>query len=143
MKTAGPYLYFNGNTEEAFNFYSTVFNAEVTDTLRYGEIDDNPMGIDERDYDKIAHISLPIGKNILMGTDIVESMNEKLIIGNNFYITLSTDSAEETETIFNSLSDGGTVQVPLKKEFWAEKFGMCVDKFGVQWMINYEGEAAS
>jgi PhnB protein len=143
MKTADPYLYFNGNTEEAFNFYSTIFNTQVTDTLRYGDIDGNPMEVDEQDFDKIAHISLPLGKNILMGTDVIESMNEKLTIGNNFYITLSTDSSEEAETVFSSLSDGGSVQVPLKKEFWAEKFGICTDRFGIQWMVNYEGDAAS
>lgn len=143
MKTAGPYLYFKGNTEEAFNFYSTVFNANATDTLRYGDIDGNPMKVDEQDLGKIAHISLPLGKNILMGTDIVDSMDETLTIGNNFYITLSTDSAEEADEVFNRLSEVGSVQVPLKKEFWAEKFGICTDKFGIQWMINYEGEVQS
>lgn len=140
MKTADPYLYFKGNTEEAFKFYSTVFNTNVTDTLRYSDIDGNPMKVDEQDLDKIAHIGLPLGKNILMGTDIVDSMEETLTIGNNFYITLSTESAEEAEDLFNKLSKGGTVQIPLKKEFWAEKFGMCTDKFGIQWMINYEGD---
>jgi len=143
MKKADPYLYFNGNTEEAFNFYKSVLNVEITEILRFGDIEGNPMGVPDEDLHKIAHIALPLGDNMLLGTDQVKSMGPPLTTGNNFYITLTAESAEEAENVFNGLADGGKVLVPLKEEFWAEKFGMCVDKFGVRWMINYEGEAAS
>jgi PhnB protein len=143
MKKADPYLYFNGNTEEAFNFYKSVLNVEITEILRFGDIEGNPMGVPEEDLSKIAHIALPLGDTMLLGTDQVNSMGPPLTIGNNFYITLAPDSAEEAENVFNGLSAAGKVLVPLKEEFWAEKYGMCVDKFGVQWMINYEGNAGS
>jgi len=143
MKTAHPYLYFNGNTEEAFQFYQSVFDVEPMDLLRFGDIEGNPMNVSDTDRDKIAHIGLQIGNVILMGTDVIDSMGQSLTIGNNFYITLEPESAEEAETVFHRLSDGGTIQIPLKKEFWAEKYGMCTDKFGVQWMVSYEGEMGS
>jgi len=141
MKTAEPYLYFNGNAEEAFHFYKSVFEVELTEILRFGDLEDNPMGISDKDREKIAHIAIPLGNSILMGTDQVESMGQSLTIGNNFYITLIPETAEEADRVFNKLSDGGKVLMPLKKEFWAEKYGMCTDKFGIQWMISYEGEA--
>ena len=77
---------------------------------------------------------------MLMGTDVVDTMPKKLSIGNNFYITLTPDSAEEAETLFNILSEGGTIEMPLQNTEWAEKHGSCVDKFGVQWMIDYAGD---
>ena len=143
MKRAEPYLYFNGNAEEAFNFYKTILNTEITETLRFGEIEGNPMGISETDPNKIAHISISLGDTTLMGTDHVASMGPPLNIGNNFYITLIPENGEEAVKVFEGLSEGGKVEIPLKKEFWAEKYGMCIDKFGIQWMINYEGNAAS
>lgn len=141
MKTASPYLYFNGNTEEVFNFYEKVFGVEISFKLRFGDMDDNSMDIDEKDQNMIAHISLPLGDTILMGSDQLESFGPPLSIGNNFSITLTPDSADEAEEVFNGLSEGGQVVIPLKREFWAEKYGICFDKFGVQWMINYEGDA--
>ncbi|MEX2641169.1 MAG: VOC family protein [Balneolales bacterium] len=141
MKTANPYLYFNGNTEEAFNFYKTVFGVELTQILRFGDIEGNPMNVSDSDRHKIAHIGMPLGNVFLMGTDVIDSMDESLTVGTNFYITLEPESAEEAETVFHGLSEGGTIHIPLKKEFWAEKYGMCTDKFGVQWMVSYTGEA--
>jgi PhnB protein len=143
MKSVSPYLYFNGNTEEAFNFYKSVLNVEITEILHFGDIEGNPMGIPDEDLEKIAHIALLLGDTMLLGTDQVKSMGPPLTIGNNFYLTLAPESAEEAKRVFNGFSEGGKVLVPLKEEFWAEKFGMCVDKFGVRWMINYEGEATS
>ena len=143
MKTAHPYLYFNGNTEEVFQFYQSVFDVELMDLLRFGDIEGNPMNVSDSDSDKIAHIALPLGNVNLMGTDVIDSMEQPLAIGNNFYITLEPESAEEAEAVFHRLSAEGTVQIPLKKEFWAEKNGMCTDKYGVQWMVSYEGEMGS
>jgi PhnB protein len=143
MKTSEPYLYFNGNAEEAFNFYKNILDVEIIQILRFGDIEGNPMEIAGKDLNKIAHISLPLGNTTLMGTDHVESMGPPLTIGNNFYITLIPETADEAESVFKGLSDGGSIQVPLKREFWAEKYGMFTDKFGVQWMVNYEGDAGS
>ena len=115
MKTAHPYLYFNGNTEEAFLFYQSVFDTKLIELLRFGDIEENPMNVSDSDRDKIAHIALPLGNVILMGTVVIDSMDQSLTIGNNFYITLEPESAEEAEAVFHSLSEGGTVQIPLKK----------------------------
>lgn len=139
MKTAYPYLNFNGITEEVFNFYEKVFGVESSFKLRYGDMNDESMPIDEKDQNKIAHVTLPLGDTNLMGSDVLEAFGPAVSMGNNFSITLAPDSADEAEKVFKGLSEGGKVLMPLQKEFWAEKYGMCVDKFGVQWMINYEG----
>lgn len=139
MKTAYPYLKFNGNTEEVFNFYEKVFGVESSFKLRYGDMNDDSMPIDVKDQNKIAHVTLPLGDTNLMGSDVLEAFGPAVSMGNNFSITLAPDSADEAEKVFKGLSEGGKVLMPLQKEFWAEKYGMCVDKFGVQWMINYEG----
>lgn len=89
------------------------------------------------DQDKIMHIALPIGKgNIIMGTDALESAGQSLTQGNNFHLAVSTDSDEETRNIFKALSAGGQITVALEKMFWGAYFGMCTDKFGVQWMVS-------
>ena len=102
---------------------------------------DNPecaqMG--ESDKDRIMHIALPIGNgNVLMGTDALESMGQKLTFGNNFYICLSPESKEEAERLFNGLSAGGKIEMPLQDMFWGAYYGSFADKFGVQWMVNYD-----
>jgi PhnB protein len=139
MKAVNPYLNFDGNTEEAFRFYQTVFGGELQ-IVRFKDFDGNPMGVPDESLDKIAHIALPLSQNsMLMGTDTLESFGQELTMGNNFHITLEPESAEEAEKLFNALSDGGKVGMPLAKTEWAEKYGMCTDKFGVQWMVNYTG----
>ena len=140
MKAANPYLNFEGNTEEAFNFYKSVFGGEFAALIRFGDFPDNTMGVADADISKIAHVALPLGSdNMLMGTDVVDTMPTKLYIGNNFYITLTPESAEEADALFDALSEGGTIEMPLQKTEWAEKHGSCADKFGVQWMIDYAG----
>lgn len=141
MKSVNPYLNFAGNTEEAFRFYQTVFGGELQ-TVRFKDFPDNSMGVPEADLDKIAHIALPLRNgSMLMGTDTLESFGQELTAGNNFSITLEAESAEEAETLFNALADGGEVGMPLAKTEWAEQYGMCTDKFGIQWMVNYTGDA--
>jgi PhnB protein len=137
MTAVNPYLNFAGNTEEAFNFYKSVFGGDFAMVMRFGEM----PGCDEAqvadgDRDKIMHIALPIGKgNVLMATDSLESMGQKLNQGNNFYISLSPETREEADRLFNGLSDGGSVQMPMADAFWGDYFGCFSDKFGVQWMI--------
>lgn len=139
MKAVNPYLNFDGNTEEAFNFYQSVFGGELQVT-RFKDMADT-MGANGEDLKKIANIALPLNENtVLMGTDVLESMGQELRIGNNFAVTLEAESAEEAEELFDKLSEGGKVQMPLMQTEWAEKYGDFIDKFGIHWMINYAGD---
>lgn len=139
MATMNIYLHSEGKTEEAFNFYKSVFGGEFHAFLRYREMcDDSGFGpVSEDEKEKIMHVALPIGKeNVLMGADTLKSMCNGINTGNNFAISISTQSREETERIFNGLSTGGKVTMPLAKTFWSEYFGVCSDKFGILWMVN-------
>ena len=143
MATINPYLNFQGNTEDAFNFYKSVFGGEFLTIQRFKDTPESDR-VSENEKNKIMHIALPIGKgNILMGTDALESMGHKLTAGNNFHISISTESDEETNKLFNSLSAGGKVSVPLAKMFWGAYFGMFTDKFGVSWMVNYDSNQSN
>jgi PhnB protein len=140
MKAVNPYLNFPGNTEEAFNFYRSVFGGEFLGVLRYRDFGDNAMGVPEKELDRIAHIALPLGEgNMLMGTDALES--QPLTMGTNFYLHLETDSPEDTSRIFDALSRDGKVEMPVAKTEWAEQYGICTDRFGVQWMVSFTGNA--
>jgi PhnB protein len=136
MAMINPYLNFMGNTEEAFNFYQSVLGGE----LFIQRFKDTPHGenMSAEDKEKIMHVSLPIGANTLMGTDCLESMGQTLTFGNNFSLTICPDSIADTHRVFTALGEGGKVQMPLENQFWGALFGMLVDKFGVQWMINYQ-----
>jgi PhnB protein len=130
-----PYLNFNGNAEEAFNFYKSVFGGEFAVVMRFG---DSPQCPDMAEGDKnlIMHIALPIGDGgILMASDAVESLGQKLTVGNNFYISLSPSSKDDADRIFAGLSDGGKVEMQLQDMPWGY-WGCLADKFGVQWMVN-------
>jgi PhnB protein len=138
MVTINPYLNFPGNTEEAFNFYKSVFGGDFLMLMRFKdspEADKTPQNL----KDKIMHVSLPIGKgNMLMATDALEEMGQKLTIGNNFYLSISTQSKEEADKVYNMLSAGGKIEVPISDSSWGSYFGMFSDKFGVKWMISYD-----
>src|SRR6266498_850848 len=137
MKAINPYLNFPGNTEEAFNFYKSVFGGEFSNLQRFKDTPEAP-NVSASDGEKIMHVSLPIGKeNTLMATDALESMGEKLTVGNNFYLTIETESQEEANKLFNALSEGGKINMSMAKTFWGAYFGMLKDKFGINWMINY------
>lgn len=136
MKSVNPYLNFNGNTEEVFTFYQTVFGGQLQ-IDRYKDLNDN-MGATGDDLNKIANVMLPIGGGtMLFGSDVLGSSRENHAAGNNFYIQLETESEEETERLFNGLSADGSIQMPLENTGWAKKFGMLTDKFGTQWMIYH------
>lgn len=140
MKAVNPYLNFAGNTEESFEFYQTVFGGDLH-VVRYRDFPENPMGVPEEDLDKVAHAGLSLTDgSMLMGTDTLESLGHELTPGNNFSITLETESVEEAEELFDALSDGGEVTMPLAETEWAEEFGMCTDRYGIQWQFNYTGE---
>ena len=130
MKSINPYLDFNGTTEEAFNFYKSIFGGEFTAVQRWKDMPGNTLASNVGE--KIMHISLPIGNGtILMGTDTPESM-KPLNVGNNFYITINPDSKEEANKLFNNLSNGGKVEMPMQNTFWGAYYGAFKDKFGIQ-----------
>ena len=138
MAAINPYLNFNGNTEEAFNFYKSVFGGEFQAVMRFKELPDSAQ-LPESDKEKIMHIALPIGNgNVIMATDALESMGQKLAIGNNVHIAISPESKEEADRLFNGLSAAGKIEMPLQDMFWGAYFGSFQDKFGVHWMVNYE-----
>lgn len=138
MAAINTYLSFMGDTEEAFNFYKSVFGVEFVGGIRrFGDMPDNES-MSEADKRKVMHVGLPIGPgNFLMGTDTLESMGQSLTFGTNYYISISPESREEAIKLFNGLSSGGTVTAPLADTFWGAYFGTFTDKFGVQWMVNY------
>ena len=137
MKSISPYLNFNGNTEEAFNFYKSVFGGEFKAIQRFKDVPGT--NVSEADADKIMHIALPIGADvILMATDALESMGQHLVEGNNFYITIDTESKEEADSLFAKLSEGGKSELAMEKTFWNAYFGMFRDKFGINWMIIFD-----
>lgn len=138
MPTINPYLNFNGNTEEAFQFYKSVFGGEFTMIQRFKEIPGGPE-LPADAQEKIMFIGLPIGQNnILMATDAIESMGQILKEGNNHYISIQAESKEEAQHLYNGLSAGGTIEMELGDTFWGAYFGMFMDRYGIQWMVNYD-----
>lgn len=140
MTTINPYLTFNGTCEQAFNFYKSVFGGEFPFAGKFKDMPANPdYPVSEADKEKIMHISLPISKEtVLMGSDSSEAFGKAAVEGNNFSLSINTDSVDEATRIFNALSAGGTIKMPLNKTFWGAYFGMFTDKFGIHWMVNCE-----
>jgi PhnB protein len=137
MATINPYLNYRGNAEEAFKFYKSVFGGEFSSVQRFKDTPEADK-VSAADRDKIMHIALPIGKGVtLMASDTLDSMGQKLSVGNNFYLSITVESRAEAERVFNGLSKGGKVEMPLQKTFWGDYFGMFADKFGVQWMVSF------
>jgi len=140
MARTSTYLNFARSTEEAFNFYKSVFGTEfVGGIARFGDIPPQEGQPEMSDDDKqlVMNVQLPIlGGHLLMGTDAPESMGFQLNQGNNVYICLDPDTRAEADALFAALSEGGKVEMALQEMFWEDYFGSLVDKFGVQWMIN-------
>lgn len=141
MASVNTYLNFARNTEEAFNFYKTVFGGDFFGgkIMRFGDAPPSPdqPPLAEEDKNLVMHVALQIlGTHYLMGTDAPESMGFKLNMGNNIYISLQPDTRKETNELFEKLSAGGKVTMELQDMFWGDYYGSCVDKFGVQWMFN-------
>lgn len=138
MATINPYLNFLGNTEEVFNFYKSVFGGEFSSVVRFKDM---PAAgpIPEQDSHKIMHIALPIGKgNTLMGTDVLESVGQKLTEGDNFSLSMTAESKAEADKLFGGISAGGNVELPISDAPWGSYFGMTKDKFGIRWMVSYD-----
>ena len=146
MARVSTYLNFVRNTEEAFNFYKSVFGGEFENNgiMRMGDIPPQegmpPMA--EEDKKLVMHVELKIlGGHSLMGTDAPESMGFKLTTGNNVHINLQTDTRKETKRLFDTLSKDGTITMELQDMFWGDYYGSCTDKFGIQWMFNCSEKA--
>jgi PhnB protein len=139
MAKTNIYLNFQGNAEEAFNCYKTVFKTEwAAPIMRMGDLpqQEGMPQLSAEDKKKVMHVSLPIfGGTNIMGTDILESMGQKLKIGNNTTISLEPDTKEEADRIYKALSEGGTDCVAPHDEFWGY-WGVCLDRFGIRWMFN-------
>ena len=143
MASINPYLTFPGNCEEAFNFYKSVFGGEFPYLGRFKDMppmkdeNGNECGASPEEGERIMHVSLPIGNTVLMGSDSSEARGQGTVVGNNFQISINTDSREEADRLFNGLSAGGKVTMPMDKTFWGAYFGMFTDKFGINWMVSY------
>lgn len=140
MATVNVYLTFNGNTEEAFNFYKSVFGGEFSYMGRFNEmpVDESYPPIPDNELNRIMHVSLPISKEtVLMGSDST-SFSGNITFGNNFSISVNAESKNEANELFNKLAQNGTITMPLNDTFWGAYFGMLIDQFGIQWMVNFD-----
>jgi PhnB protein len=138
MALINPHINFNGNAEEAFTFYKSVFGGEFTKIMRFKDLSSPEFPIAENDANKIMHIELPIGKNFLMANDVPEFMGKTNENENRSKIFIHTESREEADKIFNGLSAGGTIEGPIGDSPWGTYFGMFRDKYGIEWMVNFD-----
>jgi len=138
MATINPHINFNGNAEEAFNFYKSVFGGDFAKVTRLKELSSPEFPVPESDTEKIMHISLAIGKNKLIGNDVPSFMGQVNENENRSKISISADSREEADKLFNGLSSGGSVEVPMDDSPWGIYFGMFRDKYGIEWIVEFE-----
>ena len=138
MTKLHSYLNFAGNAQEAFDFYKSVFGGEFSSVVRFKDFTMEGVAISGDDEDKIMHIALPIGDdNVLMASDVLESLGQRLVQGNNVYVSVHPTSREEADRIFSALSEGADVEMPIADQPWGDYYGALKDKFGVQWMVNH------
>jgi PhnB protein len=138
MALINPHINFNGNAEEAFNFYRSVFGGEFSRIIRFKDLSGPDFPIDESEENKIMHIALPIGNNVLMANDVPEHMGRTNENENRSKISISAESKEEADKLFYGLSAGGTIEVPIGESPWSSYFGMFRDKFGIEWMVDFD-----
>jgi PhnB protein len=144
MANINPHINFNGNAEEAFNFYKSVFGGEFVRIMRFKDLASAEFPVAENEENKIMHIALPIGKNVLMANDVPEILGRTNENENRSKIVISAESKEEADKLFNGLSAGGQIEMPISDSPWGSYFGMFRDKYGIEWMVdfdsNYKGE---
>ncbi|WP_017258780.1 VOC family protein [Pedobacter arcticus] len=141
MATVNTYLTFDGNCEQAFEFYKSAFGGEFKDLTRFGEMppQEGIPPLSEELKQRLMHVNLPIStETTLMGSDILPNMGTSFKVGDNFSVSIGVNSKEEADKLFAALSAGGKVTMPLETTFWGAYFGMWEDRFGVNWMINYD-----
>jgi PhnB protein len=137
MAQINPYINFNGNAEEAFNFYKSVFGGEFAKIMRFKDLSSPEFQVTENEANKIMYIALPIGKTILMANDVPESMGRTNENENRSKISVTAESKEEADKIFNGLSVGGQIEAPIGDSPWGSYFGMFRDKYGIEWMVSF------
>ncbi len=140
MPSINPYLTFLGNCEEAFNHYKSVFGGEFTYVGRFADMppQEGQPPLPEEMKNMIMHMSLPIGGNsVLMGSDTGGDWGKNTVMGNNISISINADSKDNANYLFHGLSEGGKVTMPIGPTFWGDYFGMCTDKYGVNWMVSF------
>ena len=138
MAQINPHINFNGNAEEAFTFYKSVFGGEFEKILRFKDLSSPEFPVAENEANKIMHIALPIGKNSLMANDIPEIMGRVDENENRSKISIRAESKEEADKLFNGLSAGGVIEMPIAEPPWGSYFGMFRDKYGIEWMIDFD-----
>jgi PhnB protein len=138
MTRLNIYLNFAGNAEEAMSFYRSVFGGEFTQIVRFKDMPMEGVSIPPEDQSKVMHVGLPIGSDsVLMASDALESLGQKLVKGNNVYVSVHPESRAEADRIFSSLSAGGQIEMAIDDQAWGDYYGSFEDRFGVRWMVNY------
>lgn len=138
MKAINPWINFNGNAEEAFTFYKSVFGGEFRQVIRFGDLSSDEFQVAEKEAHKIMHIALPIGKNnVLKANDVPEFMGRVNENENRSKISISADSRQEADKLFDGLSTGGDIEGPMGESPWGTYAGMFRDKYGIEWIIEY------
>jgi PhnB protein len=143
MVTINPYINFNGNAEEAFTFYKSVFGGEFGKITRFKDIASAEFPVPENEANKIMRITLPIGTNVLVANDVPESMGPVSETENRSKIAVIAESKEEADKIFNGLSVGGTVEMPMAESPWGTYFAMFRDKYGIEWTVEFTPKPAN
>lgn len=138
MASINPYINFNGNAEEAFTFYKSVFGGEFGPTVRFKDLASDEFPLPEGEADKILRITLPIGENVLIANDVPEAMGPVSENENRSKIAVSTESHEEADRIFSGLTEGAAIEMPMSDSPWGTYFGMFRDKYGIEWTIEYQ-----
>jgi len=138
MAQINPHINFNGNAEEAFSFYKSVFGGEFTKIMRFRELSSPEFPVAENEANKIMHIALPVGRNFLIANDVPEFMGRTNENENRSKISISTESKEEADKLFNGLSEGGQIEAPMGESPWGSYFGMFRDKYGIEWIVEFD-----
>jgi PhnB protein len=138
MASINPHINFNGNAEEAFNFYKSVFGGEFAKIMRFKDLASDEFPVAEHEENKIMHIALPIGNSILMANDVPEILGRTNENENRSKIVVTAESKEEADKLFNGLSVGGQIEMPISDSPWGSYFGMFRDKYGIEWMIDFD-----
>ena len=140
MALINPHINFNGNAEEAFTFYKSVFGGDFSRITRFKDLSSPEFQVADKEANKIMHIALPIGKNILMANDVPESLGRVDENENRSKISISAESREEADKLFNGLSVGGQIEMPIADSPWGSYFGMFRDKYGIEWMVEFDSK---
>lgn len=140
MAVINPHINFNGNAEEAFNFYKSVFGGDFKKIVRFKDISSPENPVEKKEYNKIMHIALPVGENFLIANDVPESMGRVNEMENRSKISITAESREEAFKLYRGLSEGGDIEVPFEDSPSGSLFGMFRDKYGIEWIVSFDPE---